>query len=87
MTIVIQSTCLLINPSTQPTGGGTSKKILRIVDKIAQSKYFQQATEYKYIKKAMEGVSNTRLMLNVELRSLIGTLAVNVPPPPTDRLW
>ena len=69
------------------TGGNTSKKFLRIVDKITQSRYFQQATEYKYIKKAMEGVSNTRLMLNVELQRLSGTLAVNIPPPPTDRLW
>ena len=68
-------------------GGSTSKKIWRFVDKIAKSKYFQQATEYKYIKKAMEEVSNTRLILTVELRSLLGTLAVNVPPPPTDRIW
>ena len=68
-------------------GGATSRKLLRIVDRITQSKYFQQATEYKYIKRAMEGVSNTRLELRVELKSMIGTLAVNVPPPPTDRLW
>ena len=63
------------------------KKLLQFVDKISQSRYFQQATEYKYIKKAMEEVSNTRLMLNVELRSIIGTLAINIPPPPTDRFW
>lgn len=58
-----------------------------MVDKIAASKYFQQATEMKYIKKAMEGVSNTRIMLSVELKGLVGTLAVNIPPPPSDRLW
>lgn len=68
-------------------GGGTSRKLLRIVDRITQSKYFQQATEYKYIKRAMEGVSNTRLELRVELKSMIGALAINIPPPPTDRLW
>ena len=71
-----------------PVSGGTkSRRLLRIVDRITQSKYFQQATENKYIKRAMEGVSNTRLELRVELKSMIGTLAVNVPPPPTDRLW
>ena len=69
------------------SSGGAGKKIWRLVDKIAQSKYFQQATEYKYIKKAMEEVSNTPLMLTVELRSVVGTLAINIPPPPTDRLW
>ena len=57
------------------------------MDKIAASRYFQQATEYKYIKKAMEEVSNTRLMLTVELKSVVGVLAVNIPPPPTDRIW
>jgi len=63
------------------------KKLLQFVDKISQSRYFQQATEYKYIKRAMEEVSNTRLVLDVELRSIIGTLAINIPPPPTDRFW
>jgi hypothetical protein len=63
------------------------KKLLRFVDKISQSRYFQQATEYKYIKKAMEEVSNTRLVLNVEMRSVTGVLALNIPPPPTDRIW
>ena len=32
-------------------------------------------------------ISSTRLMLNVEVTFLEGTLAVNIPPPPSDRLW
>ncbi|XP_026281870.2 testis-expressed protein 2 isoform X1 [Frankliniella occidentalis] len=74
-------------PSTSTSSKRAGKKLLRMVDKIAASKYFQQATEMKYIKKAMEGVSNTRIMLSVELKGLVGTLAVNIPPPPSDRLW
>ena len=35
----------------------------------------------------MEEVSSTRLVLNVEITSLEGTLALNLPPPPSDRLW
>ncbi|XP_067671155.1 testis-expressed protein 2-like [Haliotis asinina] len=69
------------------SGGTTSKKFLRYLDKITQSKYFQQATEYKYIKRAMEGVSNTPLILTVEVKTLVGTMALNIPPPPTDRFW
>ncbi|ELT97380.1 hypothetical protein CAPTEDRAFT_98974, partial [Capitella teleta] len=80
-----------IDPTTSDDGknatGGGQRKFLRIVDRITQSKYFQQATEYKYIKKAMEGVSNTRLELKVELRRLCGTMAVNIPHPPSDRIW
>jgi len=63
------------------------KKLLQFVDKISQSRYFQQATDNRYIRRAMEEVSNTRLVLDVELRSVVGTLAINIPPPPTDRFW
>lgn len=69
------------------TSGSTSRKILRFVDKIAKSKYFQKATENEYIRKKIAEVSNTPLMLSVEVLELSGTLAINVPPPPTDRIW
>uniref|UniRef100_A0A671N1H5 Testis-expressed sequence 2 protein-like n=1 Tax=Sinocyclocheilus anshuiensis TaxID=1608454 RepID=A0A671N1H5_9TELE len=68
-------------------GGSTSRRILRFVDKIAKSKYFQKATENEYIKKKIEEMSNTPLLLAVEVQELSGTLAVNIPPPPTDRIW
>ncbi|XP_010286065.1 PREDICTED: testis-expressed sequence 2 protein-like, partial [Phaethon lepturus] len=69
------------------SGNSTSRKILRLVDKIAKSKYFQKATENEFIKKKIEEVSNTPLLLTVEVQELAGTLAVNIPPPPTDRVW
>uniref|UniRef100_A0A8C1JHR8 Testis expressed 2, like n=1 Tax=Cyprinus carpio TaxID=7962 RepID=A0A8C1JHR8_CYPCA len=68
-------------------GGSTSRRILRFVDKIAKSKYFQKATENEYIKKKIEEMSNTPILLAVEVQELSGTLAVNIPPPPTDRIW
>uniref|UniRef100_A0A1A8HSC8 SMP-LTD domain-containing protein n=2 Tax=Nothobranchius kuhntae TaxID=321403 RepID=A0A1A8HSC8_NOTKU len=74
--------------ATEGTGGGkTGKKILRLVDKITKSKYFQRATENEFIKKKFEEMSNTPLLLSVEVRELSGTLVVNIPPPPTDRIW
>lgn len=33
------------------------------------------------------GVSNTDLRLKVEMRSLSGVLVLNVPPPPSDRVF
>ncbi|XP_048408300.2 testis-expressed protein 2 isoform X1 [Stegostoma tigrinum] len=68
-------------------GSSTSRKILRFVDKIAKSKYFQKATENEFIKKKIEEMSNTPLLLTVEVQELAGVLAVNIPPPPTDRIW
>ncbi|XP_075035396.1 testis-expressed protein 2-like [Mixophyes fleayi] len=77
-----------LNNAESFTGGNsTSRKILRFVDKIAKSRYFQKATENEYIKRKMEEVSNTPLLLTVELQEIEGTLAVNIPPPPTDRIW
>ncbi|MED6286571.1 Tabersonine 6,7-epoxidase isoform 2 [Characodon lateralis] len=68
-------------------GGHRPSKIMRFVDKIAKSKYFQKATETEFIKKKMEEVSNTPILLTVEVQECKGTLAVNIPPPPTDRIW
>ncbi|XP_067403457.1 testis-expressed protein 2 [Emydura macquarii macquarii] len=68
-------------------GGHRTSKIMRIVDKITKSKYFQKATETEFIKKKIEEVSNTPLLLTVEVQECKGTLAVNIPPPPTDRIW
>lgn len=64
-----------------------SKKIMWWVEKVTSSRYFQQATEYKYVKRAMEEVSNTPIVLTAQIHSIVGTLAVNIPPPPTDRIW
>ncbi|XP_051850931.1 testis-expressed protein 2 isoform X1 [Antechinus flavipes] len=68
-------------------GGYRTSKIMRFVDKITKSKYFQKATETEFIKKKIEEVSNTPLLLTVEIQECKGTLAVNIPPPPTDRIW
>ncbi|XP_060109476.1 testis-expressed protein 2 isoform X2 [Heteronotia binoei] len=67
--------------------GHRTSKIMRFVDKITKSKYFQKATETEFIKKKIEEVSNTPLLLTVEVQECKGTLAVNIPPPPTDRIW
>ncbi|CAG2162011.1 unnamed protein product [Oppiella nova] len=77
-------------PPVDPEDADTTKKqqkILKFVDKIASSQYFQKVAENKYVKRAMEGVSKTALILTVQIQTLNGTLAINIPEPPTDRLW
>lgn len=46
-----------------------------------------QATELSYVRKAMEGVSNTEIRLTVSVSGIEGCLSINIPPPPSDRLW
>lgn len=72
-----------INLNLDNNGG----KFVRIVDKIAASKYFQHATNNKYIKQAMEDISNTPLILRVFVQELSGIMSINLPPPPSDRIW
>lgn len=92
-----ETPCIFYNPPVldaagvpvQGLGGSsnTSKRFIKMVDRIAESKIFQAATENRYIKKAMEGVSNTDLRLKVEIKELVGTLVLNIPSPPSDRVW
>lgn len=65
----------------------TRQNIVKFVDKIASSRYFQHATENRYIKKKLKDISNCPLVLVVQIQSLSGVLTLNVPPPQTDRLW
>lgn len=50
------------------------RKLVRFVNKIASSQYFQKATQINFFKKAIEGVSKMSIMLTVQLNSLSGTL-------------
>ena len=68
-----------------PTPGG-SRRLLRIVDRITASNLFQSATEISYIQRAMENMS-TKITLRVELKGLVSRVVVNIPPPPSDRIW
>ena len=57
------------------------------MDKVATSKYFQNAKEYKYVKKAIEGVSKTELKLEISLLKLEGILVLHIPNPIANRIW
>ncbi|KAG4072891.1 hypothetical protein HA402_002634 [Bradysia odoriphaga] len=70
----------------QSFGQGSSKKFLRIVDRITASNLFQSAAEIPYIQKAMENM-NTKIRLRVELKGLVARCVLNIPPPPSDRIW
>jgi hypothetical protein len=65
----------------------TGQKILSLVDRFTHSKYFRDAVELRPVRKMMEEISSTRLMLNVEVTELEGTMTANLAAPPSDRLW
>lgn len=80
------ATELLSGTPASASSSGSSRKLLRIVDKITASNLFQSATEISYVQRAMENMS-TRIKLRVELKGLVARVVVNIPPPPSDRIW
>ncbi|KAA3675158.1 uncharacterized protein DEA37_0009997 [Paragonimus westermani] len=63
------------------------KRLIRIVDRITRSTYFQKAVDNKLVRSGMELLSNTPIVLEAEIQALGGTLLINIPPPQTDRIW
>ncbi|VDD77699.1 unnamed protein product [Mesocestoides corti] len=63
------------------------RRLYRLVDRITRSSYFQKAVDSKFVQRGMEYVSNKAINLQLEVSMLHGTLVLNVPPPPSDRLW
>ncbi|XP_044313905.1 testis-expressed protein 2 isoform X2 [Drosophila rhopaloa] len=65
---------------------GNARRIFKIVDRIAASNLFQYATELPYVQRAMENM-NANITLRVDLKGLVARGTLNVPPPPSDRVW
>ncbi|XP_075162375.1 uncharacterized protein LOC142235042 isoform X2 [Haematobia irritans] len=65
---------------------GNARRIFKFVDRIATSNFFQYATELSYVQKAMENMSTT-ITLGIDLHGLVSRVTVNIPPPPSDRVW
>lgn len=66
---------------------GTRKKLFGVLERLAKSKWVKKAAETKIVKTAAEKFSNLPIILSVEVQSVKGTLTLNIPPPPTNRLW
>ncbi|XP_054732223.1 uncharacterized protein LOC129240455 isoform X1 [Anastrepha obliqua] len=69
-----------------PTAPGNARRIFRIVDRIAASNFFQYATDLPVVQRAIENM-NTNITLRIDLRGLVGRGVINIPPPPSDRIW
>ena len=67
---------------------GAKRKIFNsVIERLAKSKWVKKAAETGIVKRAAEKFSNLPIILSVEVQKVQGTLALNIPPPPTNRLW
>ncbi|GMS87167.1 hypothetical protein PENTCL1PPCAC_9342, partial [Pristionchus entomophagus] len=64
-----------------------ASKIVSLVESAARSSIFQKAAKLSKVAKVITEISSTRLILNVEVEAIEGTMTINLPPPPSDRIW
>ncbi|XP_037953260.1 testis-expressed protein 2-like isoform X2 [Teleopsis dalmanni] len=54
--------------------------------KSRTAKFIEHFTNLSYIQRAMQNMSST-LTLKVDIKGLVGRATINMPPPPSDRIW
>ncbi|CAF0887044.1 unnamed protein product [Didymodactylos carnosus] len=64
-----------------------SRKLGTLLQKLATSKHFQRFAALKPVAGVIEKLSGTEVGANVELTSFSGVMTINIPPPPSDRIW
>ncbi|CAM9315452.1 unnamed protein product [Lampetra fluviatilis] len=69
------------------TARRSSPGLLGLLGRLARSDCLRRAAENPLVRRTVAGVSNTPLALTVAVHRCWGTLALNIPPPPSDRIW
>jgi len=64
-----------------------SRKLGILLTKVATNKHFQRFAALKPVAGVIEKLSNAEVGVNVELSSFSGIMTINIPPPPSDRIW
>ena len=83
--LTVYVVCLLLMLTRDPKTGEYA--VTKFFNRLKESKYFQKLAHTKLVKSALDKVSNTPLKLYVEVKYVTGLFSVNIPPPPTDRIW
>ncbi|CAF2749352.1 unnamed protein product [Rotaria sp. Silwood2] len=64
-----------------------TRKLGTILTNLALNKYFQMFVNLPFVKTLFEKFSQQDVGIDVELTSFSGVLTLNIPPPPSDRIW
>ena len=76
--------------STSPAGEKEKRRgggLRNVLERIGNSYIVQRTLELQVVTRAIDGVSNTPIALEVAIEQLEGDLVIHIPPPPSDRLW
>ncbi|CAF2526768.1 unnamed protein product [Rotaria sp. Silwood2] len=83
---LIQRQKLLAKEPEIPEMAVTRKLGLALMN-LALNKYFQMFANIPFVKKLFEKFSEEEVGANIEITSFSGVLTLNIPPPPSDRIW
>ncbi|CAF1117113.1 unnamed protein product [Rotaria sp. Silwood1] len=64
-----------------------TRKFGTALTNLALNKYFQMFVNLPFVKTLFEKFSQQDVGIDVELTSFSGILTLNIPPPPSDRIW
>ncbi|CAF0839509.1 unnamed protein product [Rotaria sordida] len=64
-----------------------TRRLGTVLTNLALNKYFQIFVNLPFIKTLFEKFSQKDVGIDVELTSFSGILTLNIPPPPSDRIW
>jgi len=64
-----------------------TRKLGLALTNLALNKYFQMFANIPFVKKLLEKFSEEELGFDIEITSFSGVLTLNIPPPPSDRIW
>ncbi|CAF3002092.1 unnamed protein product [Rotaria sp. Silwood2] len=64
-----------------------ARKLGIILTKVAGNKHFQRFAALKPVAGVIEKLSNADVGANIELMNFNGIMTINIPPPPSDRIW
>ncbi|CAF4996006.1 unnamed protein product, partial [Rotaria sp. Silwood1] len=64
-----------------------ARKLGLILTKVAGNKHFQRFAALKPVAGVIEKLSNADIGANIELMNFNGIMTINIPPPPSDRIW
>jgi len=64
-----------------------SRKLGTLLTKVAANKHFQRFAALKPVAGVIEKLSNAEVGAKVELTNFSGMMTINIPPPPSDRIW
>ncbi|CAF2149644.1 unnamed protein product [Rotaria magnacalcarata] len=65
----------------------TTRKLGTALTSLVMNKYFQMFVNLPFIRTLFEKFSQQDIGIDIELTSFSGVITLNIPPPPSDRIW